>query len=73
MESSAVESAALARLHDYLRRAEPTTEGERLIASDAFISGFRAGCRWGVLTSGQLSDPRFREAIGVLAEVVRES
>lgn len=67
-----IDAAALARLHDYLRRAGPhATASDVIAARDAFMQGFRMGCTWGVRTTGKLSSPEFREAVTALADVVR--
>lgn len=71
--SSAVESAALARLHDYLRRAVELSEPQELIARDAWMQGFQSGARWTVRTTAALADPRFRECLVALAELLRET
>ena len=69
-DTSAVTAAALARLHAYLNKAIPYSEADELIARDAYINGFQQGCRWAIQTTARLSNPEFREAIAVLAEVV---
>lgn len=73
-----VEAAALARLHDYLRRTgyslNPSEEMpmDVLAARDAFVQGFKSGARWALLMSGRLASPEFREAIQAICDVVRE-
>lgn len=68
--SSTVEAAALARLHDYMRREPSATEREETIARDAYVAGFTAGGRWALRTSSQLADPRVQAAVAVLAELL---
>jgi predicted lipid-binding transport protein (Tim44 family) len=70
---TAIEAAGRARLHDYLRRAQPVSEADELIARAAFLDGFRMGSRWAVRTCTALSDPRFREALEVVAEACKEN
>jgi hypothetical protein len=67
--ADSVDAAALARLHDYMRRAPGATERETEIARDAFVSGFRYGSAWGVRTSGALADQHFRSAVFMLADL----
>lgn len=44
---------------------------ERYAAARAdFVDGFRYGCRWAVWMSGRLSDPKFREAIEALHDIL---
>lgn len=71
--ADSIEAAALARLHNYLRRAQPVDDHDAEIARDAFVQAFRWGAAWGIRTTSQLSSPQFREAISVLAAVVGES
>jgi hypothetical protein len=70
-ESSAVEAAAMSRLHDYLRRAQPVSEHDELIARDAYMAGFAVGGRWALVTSGRLARSDVQQAITVLAELMQ--
>jgi hypothetical protein len=71
IETSATTAAALARLHDYLRRAPQATPEQEEIARDAFVEGFRYGARWAVFTTASLADPQLKKAIEVLADALR--
>lgn len=66
-----VEAAALARLHDYMRREPLAAERELEVARDAFVQGFRYGARWSVRATSALSNPEFREAIAILSDLTR--
>ncbi len=67
-----IEAAGAARLHDYLRRAPDRTDAEELVARDGFMSGFQYGARWAVRMTAALSEPRFREALQIVAEALSE-
>ena len=69
--SHAVESAALARLWGYLRRAGTLDSETETAVRDAFVQGFKSGCRFGVHMSAQLASPEFRDALAVVADGLR--